>query len=229
MSRSLAVVGVFGSAEWLVRLTEEGQAGGDLRFVTLGAIDSLQAPARAAGCALVVAVCDAREENSVGRTCRALGRIEVPCLVLVQEARPEVLMRLLGAGAAEALPASLTPREIVAHLRARLRRQSPAESPQTARLAAGHLVLERDRYAVTVGERPLGLTPREFALLAYLLEHAGRACRREDLAREVWGGEVSSRSRTIDVHIGRLRGKLAGSGVVVTTLPAVGYRLEEEQ
>lgn len=228
MTRSRASVGVFGAAEWLARLTEEGRAGGDLRLVPLGAIDSPQTPARAAECALVVTVCDAREEDSLSRTCLALGRIGVPCLVLVEEARPEVLIRLLGAGAAEALPASLTPREIVAHLRARLRRQTRGEPPRVAQLSAGRLILERDRYTATVAERPLALTPREFSLLAYLLEHAGRACRREDLAREVWGGEVSSRSRTLDVHVGRLRSKLAGSGVVIVTLPAVGYRLQEE-
>lgn len=228
MTRSLARVGVMGTAEWHARLTEEGQAGGDLCFVPLGAIDSPPARARAGECALVVAVCDARKESSLSRTCRALGQMEVPCLVLAEEAAPEVLVRLLKAGAAEALPTSLTPREIVAHLRARLRRQRAAKPPQATRLTAGRLVLERDRYTATVAGCPLPLTPREFSLLAHLLEHAGRACPREDLAREVWGGEVSRRSRTIDVHVGRLRAKLAGSGVAITTLPTVGYRLEEE-
>ncbi len=228
MTRSRASVGVLGARKWFARLVEEGQAGGDLHFRRLGAIDDPQAPAWGAECALVVAVCDARDERSLSRTCQALGQTGVPCVVVVEQAHPEAMIRLLGAGAAEALPASLTAREIVAHLRARLRRQMPVEPLSAGRLAAGRLVLERDRYAATAAGRPLQLTPREFSLLAYLLEHVGQACWRKDLARAVWGGEISSRSRTIDVHIGRLRSKLAGSGVVITTLPAVGYRLEEE-
>jgi DNA-binding response OmpR family regulator len=218
---------VFGTAEGCARLAEQGQAGGDLSFVRLGAIDSAQAPTRAAECAVVVTLCDAAEERSLTRTCEALARLPVPCLALVENSRPGVLVSLLAAGAGEALPASLTPREIVAHLRALLRRPAATTQASPGPLAAGQLVLDRDRYEATVSGCVLDLTPREFSLLAYLLEHAGRACRREELAREVWAGEVTGRSRTIDVHVGRLRAKLAGSGVRVTTLAAVGYRLEE--
>ncbi len=220
----MAKVGAFGTAEFAAHLAEQGRAGGDLVWAALGPVDGPEAEARAAECEAVVVACEANDPRSVARIEEALPQLQVPCLVLVEQATPATLVALLAAGAAEALPASLTPREVVAHLRALLRRPQAAEPPM--QLTAGRLVLDRERYEAAVDGRPLELTPREFSLLAYLLEHIGRACRREELAEAVWEGELPARSRTIDVHVGRLRGKLKGSEVAVTTLPGVGYRLE---
>ena len=224
----MAKVGVFGTAEFHARLDEQGQAGGDLSWVRLGPVDGAGAAAGAAECEAVVAACEANDPRSLARVQEALPRLAAPCLVVVDHSGPEALVALLAAGAAEAVSASLSAREIVAHLRVLLRRSGVPAAETPGRLAAGRMALDRERYEATVDGRPLELTPREFSLLAYLLERAGRACRREELAQAVWEGEVPARSRTIDVHVGRLRGKLEGSGVQVTTLAGVGYRLEGE-
>jgi DNA-binding response OmpR family regulator len=221
----MATVGIFGTAEFCARLPEQGQAGGDLAFRRLGAIEGAGAGSDEA---LVVAGCDAGEAASVERVHAALRRLRVPALVLVAHSTPAVLTALLEAGAAEALSDSLSPREIVAHLRALLRsRPAPARRPSHPESAVGRLAVDRERYEAMVGGQPLELTRREFSLLAYLVDHAGRACTREELAREVWGGEISAHSRSIDMHIARLREKLAGAGVTVTTLAGIGYRLDE--
>ena len=224
----MATVGVFGTAEFCERLADQGQAGGDLAWRRLGPIEGAGTGGNET---LVVAACDAGDAASVERVQAALRRLGAPLLVLVTHSTPAVLTALLEAGAAEALPETLSPREIVAHLRALLRRSrtGEAERAEAPRLAAGGLAVDRERYEATAGGRALELTRREFSLLAYLVDHAGRACTREDLVREVWGGEISAHSRSIDMHIARLREKLAGAGVTVTTLAGIGYRLDETE
>jgi DNA-binding response OmpR family regulator len=224
----MATVGVFGTRDFYARLAEQGQAGGDLCWLRLGPIDGPRAVEDAGACALVVAPCDAADGLSLARAGAVLPRLAAPALVLVANASPAVLTGLLEAGAAEALPEALSPREIVAHVRALLRRAETAGPTEAPRSAAGDLTVDRARYEATAQGQSLELTRREFSLLAYLVDHAGQACRREELAREVWGGEISAQSRSIDMHIARLREKLAGAGVRMTTLPGIGYRLDPE-
>jgi two-component system response regulator RegX3 len=222
----MATIGVYGTADFYERLAGQGQAGGDLSLARLGPIDGPRAAPAGGECALLVAPCDAADPASLERVRAALPRLGAPALVLVGHATPAVLTALLEAGAAEAISDALSPREIVAHLRALLRPPGGTGASAVRCGTAGRLAVDRERYEATVEGRALELTRREFSLLAYLVDHAGRACRREDLAREVWAGEITARSRSIDMHIARLREKLAGAGLQVTTLPGIGYRLD---
>ena len=229
---STATVCVLGSREFCRCLQEEGQAGGDLAFVAAHSLESASQALRETPCE--VALVQAPRVGQPGaREVRALAeQAPVSLLVVAETSDAARVAELLLAGAHDVLPATLSPREIITHLRAALRRRQAAAASATrssAVLTAGPLLLDTGAYRVTMGDRPLSLPPREFALLAYLMTHLGQACRRPDLLREVWSGEVSSHSRTLDVHIGRLRARLqkAGDpGLCLETLPGVGYRLQ---
>jgi len=95
-------------------------------------------------------------------------------------------------------------------------------------LAAGPVTLDPERHAVTLGGKALQLTPKEFDLLQALLEAAGRVLSREYLLNHVWGYARADEieSRTVDVHVRRLRAKLGDAGNRIATIKSVGYRFE---
>ncbi|MGE5461093.1 MAG: winged helix-turn-helix domain-containing protein [Solirubrobacterales bacterium] len=104
-----------------------------------------------------------------------------------------------------------------------LRRRTGGAEGSIVRL--GPLVLDVDSYAVTVGGRPLDLTYKEFELLRYLAERPGRVFTRPTLLREVWGYDFYGGTRTVDVHVRRLRAKLGPEHEsLVETVRGVGYR-----
>jgi len=114
--------------------------------------------------------------------------------------------------------------ELVARVRALLRRSSLA--PPARVLRAGEIEMDLDRYTVTVQGREIRLTTKEFELLRTLLEAKGRALRREFLMEKVWSydRDADIESRTVDVHIRRLREKLGTEGRRILTVRNVGYR-----
>jgi len=116
----------------------------------------------------------------------------------------------------------------VARVRAVLRRVRPADGDWV--LSAGPLVLDPGRHVVTLHGRPVELTPKEFGLLQALLEAAGRVLSREHLLHRVWGYARADEieSRTVDVHVRRLRAKLGDVGGRIATVKSVGYRFESE-
>jgi DNA-binding response OmpR family regulator len=104
-----------------------------------------------------------------------------------------------------------------------LRRRAGGAEGSIVRL--GPLVLDVDSYAVTVSGRPLDLTYKEFELLRYLAERPGRVFTRPTLLREVWGYDFYGGTRTVDVHVRRLRAKLGPEDEsLVETVRGVGYR-----
>jgi DNA-binding response OmpR family regulator len=106
---------------------------------------------------------------------------------------------------------------------AMIRRRSGAADSTTVRL--GPLVLDTDSYRVTVQGRPLDLTYKEFELLRYLAERPGRVFTRPSLLREVWGYDFYGGTRTVDVHVRRLRAKLGPEHeALIETVRGVGYR-----
>lgn len=114
--------------------------------------------------------------------------------------------------------------ELVARVKALLRRSSMA--PPTRVLRAGEIEMDLDRYTVTVQGKEVRLTTKEFELLRTLLEAKGRALRREFLMEKVWSydRDADIESRTVDVHIRRLREKLGSEGRRILTVRNVGYR-----
>ncbi len=151
---------------------------------------------------------------------RVSGR--VPIIMLT--ARDEEIDRVAGleSGADDYLPKPFSPRELAARVKAVLRR-SAATPPQQDVLAIGPVTLSRGRREVSVDERSVELTQREFDLLAYLMERPGIVVGRHELLESVWGFVVPDDTRTVEVHIAQLRKKL-GHPELVRTLRGVGYK-----
>ncbi len=153
----------------------------------------------------------------------------VPIIMLT--AKADEVDRVVGleVGADDYVVKPFSPKELVARVRAVLRRARPTEGAAPV-LSAGPLTLDVARHLVTLQGRPLTLTPKEFDLLHALLESAGRVLSREHLLHRVWGyaraGEIES--RTVDVHVRRLRAKLGDLGRRIATVKSVGYRFEAE-
>lgn len=152
----------------------------------------------------------------------------VPIIMLT--AKADEVDRVVGLemGADDYVVKPFSPKELVARARAVLRRSRQREAPRILR--AGGVTLDPLRHFVEVGGQAVALTPKEFDLLAVLLESAGRVLSREHLLTRVWGYSRADEieSRTVDVHVRRLRAKLGPAGARIETLKGVGYRFEAE-
>ena len=148
--------------------------------------------------------------------------------IVMLTARGDEIDRVLGLeiGADDYIVKPFSPKELLARVRAVLRRTHPAPGPDPLRLGA--LVIDLGTHTASVGGLALALTPKEFDLLRALLEARGRVLSREFLLDRVWGYSRASEieSRTVDVHVRRLRVKLGPEGRRILTVKSVGYRLD---
>jgi DNA-binding response OmpR family regulator len=159
----------------------------------------------------------------VARTLRA--RSEVPILMLT--ARDEEPDRVAGLelGADDYLTKPFSPRELVARMKAVLRRTDGRSAEDV--LALGDVVLNRNAREVTVDGKPVELTTKEFDLLATLLENPGIVISRDQLLDRVWGMTYPGGTRTVDVHVAQLRRKL-GRPELVRTVRGAGYKTAKQ-
>jgi two-component system, OmpR family, response regulator MtrA len=158
--------------------------------------------------------------------CRQLrGGGDVPILILT--ARDEEADRVIGLelGADDYLTKPFSPRELVARVRAILRRVEPTPADTHVIELDGLRVDLRSR-SVTVGGTPVALRTLEFELLAELARHAGNVVTRDRLLDRVWGVSFAGGTRTVDVHVAQLRKKLGRPGLI-QTVRGVGYRILE--
>jgi len=164
----------------------------------------------------------------VCRELRAKG-LDIPVIMLT--ARGEEVDRVVGLelGADDYVVKPFSPRELLARIRAVLRRVEGPEPPAAGR-TTGDLHVDEARHAVTVGGHPVELTAKEFGLLAALMRADGRVLSREQLLETVWGyaNAAEIESRTVDVHVRRLRAKLGAEARRIVTVKAVGYRFDGE-
>ena len=161
--------------------------------------------------------------------CRALRAdprtAAVPVIMLT--ARAEESDRIMGLelGADDYITKPFSPQEVVARVRALLRRAQRHAPPPV--LVYGPLVVDVDRHRVEVEGREVHLTAKEFLLLRYLLEHPGRVLSRDLLLSDVWGYAYTGGTRTVDVHVRRLREKLPLLEEALVTIKQFGYKLAE--
>ncbi len=153
--------------------------------------------------------------------------LSFPVLMLTGRGSVEDRIHGLDAGADDYLTKPFALAELQARVRSLLRRgQRPLQA-----LAAGDLEMDRAGRVVKVGEAPVHLTPKEFAVLEYLLAHRDRVVTRADLNEHVWEDSLGAMSNTLEVIVSRLRKKVDGGreGRLIHTIPGVGYRLSGER
>jgi len=148
---------------------------------------------------------------------------DVPVIMLT--ARGDEMDRVAGldAGADDYMAKPFSTKELLARVRAVLRRRGPDLSREI--LTIGGLTLDSDTHRVSYFGEPLKLGPTEFKLLQYFLGHAERVHSRGQLLDKVWGDHVYIEERTVDVHVKRLREALGAAGTMVETVRGAGYRL----
>ncbi len=168
---------------------------------------------------------------SGSEVCRILrarpGTANVPIIMLTARTGESDRVAGLDLGADDYVTKPFSLRELAARVRAVLRRNQPAAAAASAVYRGTHLVADFDAVAISVDGKPVRLTRREFELLRFLVENRNRVLSRDRLLEKVWGYEHFVETRSVDVHVGRLRAKLGASGPQIETVVGLGYRFVE--
>jgi len=151
----------------------------------------------------------------------------LPIIMLTARTTESDRVSGLDLGADDYVTKPFSLRELAARVRAVLRRK-PGSKPSAMSIYRGkHLIADFDAVAVTVNGDPIRLTRREFELLRCLVENRNRVLSRDRLLERVWGYEQYIETRSVDVHVGRLRAKLGQAGAQIETVVGLGYRFVE--
>jgi len=149
---------------------------------------------------------------------------DIPIVMLTARGEEEDKVSGLEAGADDYVTKPFSPRELIARIKAVLRRVSPAD--ENARVEVNGLVLDSESHRVMAGSEPIDMGPTEFRLLEFFMTHPERVYSRAQLLDRIWGRNAYVEERTVDVHILRLRKALAVQGydAMIQTVRGVGYR-----
>ena len=164
---------------------------------------------------------------TVCRTVRSDQRTAAIPIIMIT-AKGDESDRIVGLeiGADDYIAKPFSPNEVIARIRALLRRAHRA-GPVDGRLTYGPLSMDVDRHLVRVRDEDVRLTAKEFLLLQYLMQHRGRVLSRDLLLSDVWGYSYTGGTRTVDVHVRRLREKLPYLANAIETIKQFGYKLVE--
>jgi two-component system phosphate regulon response regulator PhoB len=149
----------------------------------------------------------------------------VPILMLTARGDEADRVAGLDAGADDYIVKPFSPRELLARIRAVLRRRVPEAAGGVVKM--GDLQLDADTHRVSHGDKPLKIGPTEFKLLHFLMRHPERVHSRGALLDKVWGDHVYIEERTVDVHVKRLRESLGDAGNMIETVRGAGYRFTQ--
>jgi two-component system phosphate regulon response regulator PhoB len=164
---------------------------------------------------------------ALARRWRAEARTRaIPILMLTARGVEPDMIAGLDAGADDYITKPFSTQELLARIRAVLRRRAPEKA--TEAVAVGELALDAAAHRVTWKGRPLRLGPTEFRLLQDLMAHPERVHSRQQLLDKVWGDHVFIEERTVDVHVKRLREALGEGGALVETVRGAGYRITDQ-
>ena len=160
--------------------------------------------------------------------CRRLRAENNPVAIIMLTARDEDIDKILGLelGADDYLTTPFNPRELVARIKAILRRAERAVGqPDAVPIHLSDLTVDPIRREARIADQSLNLRTQEFELLLILVGHPGRVFTREQLLQQAWGFDFYGQTRTVDVHIAHLRKKLASSPITIETVTGIGYKL----
>jgi DNA-binding response OmpR family regulator len=161
-------------------------------------------------------VCQAMRSNP--------GTADIPIIVVTARADEADRIAGLELGADDYVTKPFSPKELAARVTALLRRAQRYTTPNAV-LRYGAITIDADRHVVTVDGQEVRLTAKEFLLLQYLIQHQGRVLSRDLLLTDVWGYQYTGGTRTVDVHIRRLREKLPLLADAIETVKQFGYKL----
>jgi two-component system, OmpR family, alkaline phosphatase synthesis response regulator PhoP len=149
--------------------------------------------------------------------------------IIMVTAKGEESDRIVGLelGADDYITKPFSPNEVIARIRALLRRAQRSTPGVDGRLTYGPLTMDVDRHMVRVHSDEVKLTAKEFLLLQYLMQHRGRVLSRDLLLSDVWGYAYTGGTRTVDVHVRRLREKVPFLADALVTVKQFGYKLLE--
>jgi len=154
---------------------------------------------------------------------------QIPILMLTARGDEADRVAGLDGGADDYVTKPFSPKELVARVGARLRRVAQPGAAQTAPpipiVRYGNIAIDADQHRVTVDGEEVRLTAKEFLLLQYFIRHRGRVLSRDLLLTDVWGYQYTGGTRTVDVHVRRLREKVPSLGDAIETVKQFGYRL----
>ncbi len=148
---------------------------------------------------------------------------QVPIILLTARGDENDRVAGLDVGADDYITKPFSTKELLARIRAVLRRRVP--EPETTLLELGRLTLDTGTYRVHFGDQPIKLGPTEFKLLHYLMRNAERVHTRAQLLDRVWGDHVFIEERTVDVHVKRLRESMGPAAPMIETVRGAGYRI----
>ena len=154
----------------------------------------------------------------------------IPVIMLTAKGESEDMVKGLSVGADDYINKPFSPPELIARIKAVLRRCRPMEDDDAQKLQMGEMVMDTKSHRVSVNGERIELGPTEFRLLHFFMKNPERAYNRSQLLDFVWGDTVYIEERTVDVHIRRLRKALEPSGHdnLVQTVRGVGYRFSAE-
>ena len=147
----------------------------------------------------------------------------VPTIILTARGDENDRVAGLDVGADDYITKPFSTKELLARIRAVLRRRAP--EPESTVLELGQLSLDTGTYRVHYGDQPLKLGPTEFKLLHYMMRNAERVHSRAHLLDRVWGDHVFIEERTVDVHVKRLRESMGAASTMIETVRGAGYRI----
>lgn len=151
----------------------------------------------------------------------------VPIIMLTAKAEESDTIVGLELGADDYVTKPFSPKTLVARVKALVRRLERQPSQQTSHYQYGALAMDLARHEVSIGKQEIALTAKEFGLLEHLLRHPGRVLTREVLLNAVWGYDYYGTTRTVDVHIRRLKQKLPLLEDAIVSVKSLGYKLKD--
>ena len=153
---------------------------------------------------------------------------KVPVIMLTAKSGVEHRIKGLEQGADDYLGKPFDSQELVLRIRSILKRLADQTNDTSSRIMLGKLVLDEEDHSISIAGDKIDFTLTEFKLIHYFLKRKGRVQTRDNLLLGVWKFDAEVETRTVDVHIRRVRKKIADSGLEIETIRGVGYRLSEK-